>query len=144
LEARKEEGVALYLNEMTSCAIQEIVGLSDYTKPEEAMQKFFHLFYVTGKNKYAWQTLGGHYVFVGVEKITDDEDDASVGYAEPFYQLIRTEGLGEVKKGPLAVSRPYHLNHLVRCYLWSPDEAALQAWGKKHYTLKKDESFSFK
>lgn len=146
----------MYLNEDASCcAITEIAEMQEHDSPKEAMLSFCNKVIVnnryTGKLK---SNLGGFYIFAGVERVTnpkiktfrngEEQGDeyyfsgdeimypVKIRYASEFAAFIRQYKLGDLKASPARPNTLNHPEHIVRCWIWSPNEKTLLQWYQRN------------
>lgn len=136
----------LYIQGMSSCAVQEIVGICNFKNGKEIMVAFCkqtlgnkgdcrpnggYSTYSYGAAKIAGNKgsytdgLGENYVFHGVEK---GNYYTSNGYASKFAAWITENKLGQVYGGDPVKNHRYHPDHLTRVFVWNPDREAVKAW----------------
>lgn len=139
----------LYIQGMSSCAVQEIVGISEYRSPVEMMKAFckqtlsnrgdcrpnggysaygYFAHKIEGNKGAYTDGLGENYVFHGVEKYKADSYGETGGYASKFAAWITEQKLGNVHGGDPVSNHRYHPDHLTRVFVWNPDREAVKAW----------------
>ena len=143
---------------MSSCAVQEIVGVSTYLTSEECMMGFCQQVLGDkgdclsngGYSAYSYQRgrrnngnigpytegLGENYVFHGVEPAPSNKCFpkflGSSGYCSRFATFIMENKLGHVVSGQLVANHRYHPEHRTAVFLWNPDREAVKAWWRAH------------
>ena len=139
--------MSLYIQGMSSCAVQEIACLGYHSSPEDAMMAFCrqtiknspdcsknggYSVYTYGQTPegnqgHYTQGLGENYVFHGVE-----DSSFNTGYASRFAKFIEENKLGVVFGGEKVNNHRYHPDHKTQVFVWNPDRAAVFAWRDAH------------
>ena len=132
----------MYLNATSCCALQDIAGLKEHPTPEEAMQAFCENTIV--RSDYDWNTgrytkrgisrakLHGHYIFTGVVGYKGNREGGSVTYGPKFAAFIRKHQLGAVVAGKAEINRTNHPTHIVKVWVWTPNQVKVKAWYRKY------------
>ena len=142
--------MSLYIQGMSTCAVQEIVSLSVHSSPLEAMMAFCratigdrgdcapnggYTAYSYGsankdnKGNYT-DGLGENYIFHGVENLTPY--GGNKGYASKFAAFLIENKLGNVHGGDPSRNHRYHPDHITRVFVFNPDREAVFAWWGDH------------
>ena len=137
------------------CGVTEILELREHPTPEEAMKVFVDC-YVRWDGTFT--DLPHQVVFNGVEKFTAPDKPPSrddrcyhwngtfnenewqralaehaknqkCGYASRFAAFIKKNRLGTIIS-PHGQPNVNHKNHIIKVYVWHPDEKRLKAWYK--------------
>ncbi len=141
--------MSLFVQGMSSCAVQEIVGLSYHNTAEDAMIRFCKQTLGTngdckpdqGYSKYNYgdrdtvssnkgsyaEGLGENYIFHGPVLYGSKGD-----YCAKFAAYITENKLGDVVGGQAVINHRYHSSHKCRVYIWNPDRKAVIAFWEKH------------
>ncbi len=140
----------LYIQGMSTCAVQEIVGISYHKTPQDAMvhicqqtlgkgdcapNRGYGIPDLPGNKGMYCSGLGENYVFHGVEAYTykgANNSDDQVGYASRLAAFITENKLGKVVAGKKVANHRYHTEHHTRVFLWNPDREAVKAWWTKN------------
>ena len=145
-----------YIQGMSSCAVQEIAGISSHNSSEEVMTYFCKQAlkqddcksgrgYAIKKDKLAEiegtskmeenqgmysEGLGENYIFHGVER--DASYPCGRNAASNFAKFITENNLGDVVGGQKVANHRYHPDHKTQVFIWNPDREAVKAWWLKH------------
>lgn len=117
------------------CGVQEIYGLSHHGTPEEAMIAMCKAIWgertAPTDGEYARKPYG-LYTFTGVIEHSDGTEVVpNPHYGPRFATFIRKNNLGKVRASTPAPNRVNHPTHIVRLWVWAPDEKHLKGWWMK-------------
>lgn len=146
-----------YIQGMSSCAVQEIVSLSEHLSPEAAFTAFcrqtigdatedckpndgynYQEQKDSGNKGSYTEGLGENYVFHGTEagcrKLKHDgiyprDND---GYASRFAAWITENNLGAVHGGDPVANHRYHSHHICRVFVFNPNRPEVFKWWNSH------------
>lgn len=124
------------------CAVQIISELNNYdADPLGAMKAFckqqYKLRYAGGKKVTEFTMTSAFYIFTAVVRVLscnhDDDDgcecqDTPRNYGREFAAFIRANDLGPVVQSPTRSNRCNEPNHMVKVWIWCPDQTKLEAW----------------
>lgn len=134
----------MILKDTTSCAMQEITGLSGIGSPLEAMKAFCRLTFDEkgetsarfGSERTSKGSLYSFYLFSAAVEL--GKMSAKTGYYAPygldFAKFIRDNKLGEVWESPVRQNKTFHAGHGNQIYVWTIDQAAVKEWWGKNNT----------
>ena len=83
------------------------------------------------KESFEWLPMDGHLVFTEVAKVTRPQQ-IQVGYGKKLAALIKKEKLGSVIVSKPRKNAINHPDHILKVYVWTPNERACKAWAKKN------------
>lgn len=135
------------------CGIQELVDIQEEDSPEEAMLSFCNQ--VITKNRYTGKivaNMGNIYIFSGVERVTsnkiktykngdgepehdiwsNDDYPVKIKYASELARYITRNKLGVLRASPPRSNVLKHPFHILRCWIWCPDEKAVISWFERN------------
>lgn len=141
----------LYIQGMSTCAVQEMVGIGGYNTPKEVLIDFCRKTIARAGDKwnrppevgpgeaqnkgYYTEGLGENYVFHGTEGGPKGGPRSTLYrdfYASKLAAYIMEEKLGPCYGGDPVINRRYHPDHCTRVFVWNPDGEALRAWWTKN------------
>lgn len=141
----------MYIQGMSTCAIQEMVSIRDHSTPEEAMKAFCRQTLGDvpdvkpnggygkdnnyGNKGYYAAGLGENYVFCGVEDYhykNENEWKPKIGYASRLAAFIVENKLGHVAAGLPVTNWRYHPDHVTKAFIFNPDREAVKVWWSQH------------
>lgn len=142
----------LFVQGMSSCAVQEIAMIGGCGTAEMVMHHFCRKtlgmnvveiaankgyglsvsdidkgkvdYDTPNKGGYA-EGLGENYVFHGVEP------EKTPGYGENFAKFIEDNKLGTVARGQKVINLRYHPDHKTQVFIFNPDREAVTGWWKE-------------
>jgi hypothetical protein len=134
--------MALEINNMKSCAVQEIHRLENYNHdPKGAMISFCEqqLYSASGLKWQGFSTkpnqIFGAYVFNAPIYGSSPRDNTKPpqppygeSYGDQFADFITNNKLGTVVATPVTWNRVFHPDHGNKVWVWCPDQDALKAW----------------
>lgn len=120
----------MWKTELQCCAVHELVDISDYSNPRDAMRKLCELVRP--------DRLEAFYIFTGVVRFKADSDDfgANVTYGPNFAAYIREHKLGIVSGSCIRSNRVNHPDHFVKVWIWAPSVHGLKLWWKANSGVK--------
>jgi hypothetical protein len=135
--------VGLYIQGMSSCALQEIVALRSHPTALDAFRQFCAQTMgtkhkprlgrygsgVDGNIGSYTEGLGESYIFHGPVR---EEDHAKVCTPTMFAAFILENKLGTVAEGQKVKNSRYHPHYHVQAFIFNPDMKAVKEWWDKN------------
>jgi len=116
-------GLLMILTNTQCCAVQEISDLSYHKTAKEAMKTF-----CDEVGYFHQQRPAAFYIFTAVVR----QPRSKPTYGQRFAELIRRNKLGELRESVARPNRLNHPNHLVKVWIWAPNERNLWKWDRRN------------
>lgn len=124
----------------SNCGLSHITGIVSYAgKPKEVLVDFCKKIQIPDRDGFGLAVRGqklpilqGLYTFSG--KFTD-KHGSPVNYGTGLAAYIRAHKLGRVRASMTAVNTQYSDGHLIRVWIWAPDQAAMNKFYKEHVNV---------
>jgi hypothetical protein len=127
---------------MECCALDELTDLTDYSQDPPTPEYSMFTLCRARSNVYKKGKLypfPGTIIFTGV--IAYKGTGVKPTYGQRFARFITRNKLGTVVGGKPAYNRINHPSHLVRTWVWNPDQRALEEWFKEALKRRNGEMF---